>query len=487
MKRSYTQLIFCLLAIGSVNGFSQNLDTLSLDNLFDYASQQSINGKEAKFDRRSADINFSIYKAGLKTQINGTARLPNYAKTSREIVQPDGTVLFQPITNNNSSIGLQALQNISSTGGTVFLESNLQRFDNLESNEKFYNGAPIRLGISQPIFGFNQLKWDKKLEPMKVKEAQKKYQADMEAIKIDATNLFFNLLVANEDLNIAISNKASNQSIFNIAEERYELGSISQNDLMALKLELISATRNKKRAEQAVRSASSQLYTFLGLSYDHQMIVPKTPEVNAEITIQASRALQEALKNRFEIDAMARSLMEAEMDIAATKGNGGLNADLNASIGLARGATNLEDIYSDPKQEQFVTLSLNIPIIDWGQQKNKVALSRAKRDLVQEQIQQERLALETDIKQLIAQFQNLQEELELVKELKTIAQERFEITKSSYILGAISITDLTLAQREKDQAVREYISTLSLFWSNYYALQSISLYDFKKDQKIQWN
>jgi outer membrane protein TolC len=62
--------------------------------------------------------------------------------------------------------------------------------------------------------------------------------------------------------------------------------------------------------------------------------------------------------------------------------------------------------------------------------------------------------------------------------MKQLAQERFEIIKESFVLGAISITDLTLAQREKDQTAREYIFTLSQYWQNYYELKTMTLYDF---------
>lgn len=480
------KFIICLLVCCPILLFGQFEDALSLESLIKMAENRSILGEEAQFDLQSAGFNFSIYKADLKPQITGTASLPNYAKTSSEIEQPDGTIRFQPITNNNSSISIQAVQNISSTGGSIFLASNFQRFDDLESKEKFYNGSPVRLGINQPLFGFNRLKWDKKLEPMRFNEAQKKYNVDMEQIKLEAAALFFNLLIANEDLNIAISNRTSNESIFKIAEDRYELGRISENDLLALQLELISANRNKKRAEQSVRLASSNIYTFLGLDYDGQMITPTIPEADETIAVTTDLALQEARSNRHEINTQQRNLLEAERDIAQIKGEGGLNADLIASIGLARGASNFEDIYRDPRQEQFVMLSLSVPIVDWGRQKNQLALSRAQRDFVAKQIKQDRIELENNVRVVVQQFQNIQEELQLVRDLKKVAQNRFDIIKQSYLLSAISITELTLAQREKDQAVREYISTLTRFWSSYYQLQLMTVYDFKKQEKIKF-
>jgi outer membrane protein TolC len=488
MNNKIQHIIFSysLVFLPLINFAQSAIDTLSLDRLLQMAKQRTINSEAAAFDLQSAEMNFKLFQTNLKPQLNGIARLPNFSRTSSEIVQPDGTIRFQSISNNNSSVGLEMVQSIASTGGAVFLESNLQRFDNFNSNEKFFNGAPVRLGFFQPLFAFNDLKWDKKLEPLRLRIAEKNYEADMEQINLDAAALYFNLLVANEDLNIAISNKAGNQTLFNIAQERYKLGKISNNDLMALRLELVSATRNEQRAKQAVQFASSQLYAFLGLQYTNEMIVPITPEVNQNITVKTQFALEQAMKNRPEIDALHRMLLEADRDIAEARGTGGLRADLTASIGLARGSDQLSDIYNDPKQEQFISLSLNIPIIDWGRQKTRVALSKAQRDFTAKQVEQQQLQFETDVKQIVQRFKNLQEELRLVKELKAIAQERFEITKESYLLSAISLTELTLAQREKDQAVREYISTLGRFWSNYYQLQLITIYDFEKKQKIEY-
>ncbi len=483
----FYSLIFPI-AIGTplISFAQRSIDTLSLDQLIQLAKRQTIDSDAAALDLETAKLNYKLFQTNLKPQVNGIARLPNFSRTSTEIVQPDGTIRFQSISNNNSSVGLELVQNIASTGGAIFMESNLQRFDNFNSDEQFYNGAPIRLGFFQPLFAFNELKWSKKLEPLRLRIAEKNFEADMEQINLDASTLFFNLLIANEDLNIAVSNKASNQTLFDIAQERFKLGKISNNDLMALRLELISATRNEQRAKQAVQFASAELYAFLGINYTDEMIVPITPEVNNDITVDAAFALEQAMKNRPEIDALNQLLLNAERDIAEARGTGGLRADLSASVGLARGSDVLSDIYNDPKQEQFVSLSLNIPIVDWGRQKTRVALTKAQRDFTVKQVEQDRLTFETNVKQIVQRFQNLQEELRLVSELKSIAQERFEITKESYLLSAISLTELTLAQREKDQSVREYISTLGRFWSNYYQLQLITIYDFDKQQKINY-
>jgi outer membrane protein TolC len=68
----------------------------------------------------------------------------------------------------------------------------------------------------------------------------------------------------------------------------------------------------------------------------------------------------------------------------------------------------------------------------------------------------------------------------------TIAQLRYEITKQRYLIGKISITDLNLAQQEKDQNSRGYINALLSFWNAYYTVRRLTLYDFERNEKIKY-
>lgn len=477
-------LVFAIAFFPKLILGQNDLQNLSLEHFLKLAKDNSIAGEAAKVDLQAAQLDNAIFKAGLKPQLSAFANFPNFANTFAEAQQPDGTILFPRINNNNSALGLSLNQAIPLTGGRVFVQSNLQRFDDFTNDKVFYNGTPLRIGFAQPIFGFNTLKWDKKIQPTLLKEAEKKYAADIESINNEAADLFFNLLMAYENLQIASSNKESNETLLKIAEEKYELGIISKNGLLQLKFELASAIKNKKQAEQAVRFASSTIYTFLGKKHLGELITPITPKATTSINADLTIALREGLRNRFEQINYARQQMEADRDVEQAKREGGFQANLSASFGLTRGATKVGDIYADPQQQQFIQLQLSVPIIDWGAQKSRVTLAQAQSDFLRKDIAQNKLQLEANIQQTVDAFSNLQEQLQLNQEMKQLAQERFDIIKESFVLGAISITDLTLAQREKDQTAREYIFTLSQYWQNYYDLRTMTIYDFEKQTAI---
>ena len=44
--------------------------------------------------------------------------------------------------------------------------------------------------------------------------------------------------------------------------------------------------------------------------------------------------------------------------------------------------------------------------------------------------------------------------------------------------GKASVTDLNTARTESDNAVQKYIKDLSSFWTYYYTLRKLTLYDF---------
>lgn len=60
-------------------------------------------------------------------------------------------------------------------------------------------------------------------------------------------------------------------------------------------------------------------------------------------------------------------------------------------------------------------------------------------------------------------------------------QRRSEVARKLYLLGKSTILDLNASISEKDSARRNYISALYNYWSLYYTLRSMTLYDFERN------
>jgi len=178
-------------------------ESITLEMLQEQAATSAIDVLTAQQQLDAAKLEFDAFGASLKPRLDLVANFPNYFRTSSEVTQDDGTVAFREIELNNSFVGLFASQRIASTGGTISLESRLQRTDNFVQDNKFYNGSPLRLTYRQPILAFNALKWDRKLLPMQITINQRTLTAARAGAALEATDRFFDLVSADQERRIA--------------------------------------------------------------------------------------------------------------------------------------------------------------------------------------------------------------------------------------------------------------------------------------------
>lgn len=483
MKKIHLFFLFWLI---SQVGLAQNIEVakrLTLEQVITLALRESIWAKQAAANKENNYWQFRTYKAGYKPQLALDGTLPDFSRTISPVIQPDGTTAFRQVAINNSALNLSLSQGIGLTGGELFVRSQVQRFDDFDRNQKSYNSNPAIIGISQPLFGYNALAWNKKIEPLRYEESLKKYVEDREVISLTATERFFDLLLQQVNAEIAQKNLENNEAIYKIAEEKFRLGKVSRNDLLQLQLSLMNAKVAQAQASLDARNASLKLRTYIGYTGDELLELENPANVPALI-IDEELALAEARKNRKEAITFKRKILQAEQEVAYAKGKSGLNANLFATYGLTNQAESFTDSYLRPIDQQRVRIGFDIPIMDWGKQRATIKTAEINQQLAQYTVEQDAATFEQAVTTQVNQFQMLRERLSLSAQADQIAQERYEITKATYLIGKISITDLNIAALEKDQAKRAYVSSLRDFWTSYYNLRTLTLYDFEKNKPI---
>jgi len=467
---------------------SQRGDTLvlTLQEVVEMAKTKSIASKQANTTKETRYWQYRTFRSDYQPQLSLNGTLPGYSKTFTEVVQPDGTVLFQPIHNNNSSLNLSFSQRIAATGATVFGTTALQRFDDFDRKNTLYNGVPFGIGYSQPIFQFNTLRWDKKIEPLKFEESKQFYIESMEQIAIKASGYFFDLLLAQVNFQIATTNLSNTQNILRIASEKFEIGKISRNEILQLQLEQLKAQKSVGIARRDMEIATLNLRSYTGLQQDGRIIL-SLPGAVISMQVTADKVLAEAYQNRSDAISFARRIAEANRDVAKAKGDNGLNATLTARLGYSKSAAEVYKVYQSPKDQQLVQLSFDIPILDWGRSKSRTKTAQANLQFTRYAVELDKQIFSQEIITQVTLFDMMKDQLQLTASADSIASEKYQIAKDRYVLGNLSITDLSIAFQEKDQAKRDYISALRDFWGAYYQLRYLSLYDFEKNEKIRYN
>ena len=492
----YKFLIFAVALFFTANINAQDNQfgkVYTLKEIVNIARQQSISSKYAETTRENRFWQFQTYRSNYKPQLGLDGTIPAYNRSFSPITQPDGTIDFRPVQNNNSDLNLSIRQPISWTGATVFLNSSLNRFDNFLTNDDLnlvayhqYSGTPLEIGLIQPIFQFNDLRWDKRIEPLRYEESQREYFENLEDLSLNTTRRFFDLMLAQINLEIAQKNVANNDTIFKIAQGRYNLGKIAENELLQLELQLMNSRQQAAQAGLDIETATLRLKTWVGLA-DVTELILFLPEEIPGFNVDEEIALTYAKANRSESISFNRRILEAEAEVARAKGDTGPQADLVARFGLTnRSPENGEigDIYNDPKDQQFVMLGFQIPILDWGRRKARVKTAEANQKMVQYTVDQETITFDEEVLTQVRQFEMLKEQVKITRVADDIAQRRYDITKQRYNIGKISITDMNIALTEKDEAKARYIQSLEAYWTAYFNLRRLTLYDFEKGFQI---
>jgi outer membrane protein len=475
-------IVFLLFASGAM---AEQKDTimLALQEVVALAKEKSIASKQAITTKKTKFWQYQTFRSNYKPQLLLSGILPGYNKTFLEVQQPDGTIQFQSVHNNNSSLDLSFNQSISATGGTIFGTTQLQRFDDFERKNTLYNGVPFGIGYSQPLWQFNALKWDKKIEPLKYQESNQAYIESMEQIAIIANGYFFDLLLAQVNLQIATTNLGNTQKIQAITNEKLAMGKVSKNEILQLQLEELKSQKAVGIAHRDMEIASLNLRSYTGLQQTEPISLT-LPYAGIAMKATADQVLSEAYANRSDAIAFVRRMAEARRDVSKAKGDNGLNAALTAQLGYSKSAINIPNVYKNPQNQQEVMLTFTIPILDWGRSKSRTRTAEANLEFTAYAVEQDKQIFTQEIFTQVTLFDMMQEQLVLTAKADSIASEKYQIASERYVLGNLSITDLSIAFQEKDQAKRDYISALRDFWGAYFQLRFLSLYDFEKKEKI---
>ncbi|MDE6289908.1 MAG: TolC family protein, partial [Muribaculaceae bacterium] len=182
-------LYILLLAFVSGNMYPSESDTVSLtlDGSIQLARQNSPSAQSARNTFLSAYWNYRYYKANYLPSVTLTSS-PYINKEMNKITQSDGTAMFIRQDQFGADLTLKINQNVSLTGGSFFVKSSLNRLDEFQHGTTAYSSQPLTIGYQQSLFGYNSLKWDRKIAPIRYREAKKQYAETLEIISATTCN-----------------------------------------------------------------------------------------------------------------------------------------------------------------------------------------------------------------------------------------------------------------------------------------------------------
>lgn len=483
MKRLYTLYIIALLAAVQP-AFAREPLRLTLQEAVALARTNSVEARQALAQLRSSYWSYRSYRADLLPEVSLNATLPSYRRSYSTYQESSGAYTYVKNDNLQSNAGLSISQNLWFTGGTLTLTSSLDYMKQLTGDrQQRFMTLPVALRLNQPILGTNSMKWRRRIEPLRYAEAKADFLTATEQVTMQTIRLYFNLLLAQENVLTAKQNLQSTEQLLAAGKVKRKMGQISENELMQLELETLKARSTLTSYESSRRNSMYSLRTHLSIEEDVDL-EPAEPEMLSDIQLDYGQVLDKALLNHSHALNLRRRQLQADYNVAQARGNM-RQINLYAQVGYTGTDRRAAEAYSRLASNQQVEVGLSIPILDWGKRKGNLRVAQSDRDVVRSQIRKEEQEFRQDLFVLVEQFNNQREQLAIALASDTLALRRYDSSVQTFMIGRISTLDLNDARQSKDLARQSRISELYYLWYYYYQLRSLTLWDWERDEPLQ--
>lgn len=480
------KLLLFLLLTASIPTYAQTVENITLERAIEIAHMQAPKALMARLTFMSKYWSFRSYKAELLPSLNVEAELGNYNRSLVE-VRNSTTGEISYVANNSLTNSLEVAieQNIALTGGTISLNSDITRLDQFDYDNKIFSTSPVSISYTQPIRGFNTLKWKKETAPREFESAKRTYLESMETITINTATYFFAVIIAESNYQKAVTNSKDTERLYEIAKKRFDIGAITKSELLQLELSLLNSSLAINTSQVSYDVALFNFKSYLGIyDSDRSNIRLLPPTETPNIILDYDRVLELSYENSGHNLSIDLKRIEAKMEVAKARANKGLQIEFSADLGYSKSANTFPTAYKGLKDEEVVGVTLSMPIYDWGLSKGQVKMAEAELELVLSEIAQEEQEFIQDIRIKVMEFNNQSTQCKISEKAKAIADERYEITKKRFENGSTTVTELNNAQEQKDNAEQQYVTQLRAYWQNYFEVQKSALYDFINKKNI---
>lgn len=459
--------------------------TLTLEKTIELANDSSLMAFRYRNMYLANYWQYVSFKANRLPSLSLTATPAKYYRYMTQRYDSEQNIdIFRQQQMFSASAGLEVTQNFDLLGGSFYLETDIEYMRNFGQNKYTqYSSVPVRIGYRQNLLGFNAFKWERKIEPLRYEKAKKELLYNMESVSEQAVSYFFALALAQAEYRLAEENVASCDTLYVIGERRFKIAAISRADLLTLELDKVNARNTLENCRIALKRASFSLASFLGMDKNTEIEL-KMPGRPLATAIPLDVALAMAKENNPTLLGHRQTILEGERELNRAKVESRFNASVNASVGFNQVADDFSGAYRSPLRQDLVSVSISVPLIDWGVRKGKVNMARNNLNVSRIAARQDELSVEEDIIMTVSDYEVRQRLIASASEALDLAETAYTQTRQRFIIGKADINSITLSLNRRQEAAKNYIAALQNYWLSHYKIRRLTLHDFELNMPL---
>ena len=477
-------LIFLLVNLVSTSVSAQQ--GLTLEQALSVAESNSPTVQKTRLSLIRSQENLNAQNAALKSK---------FALSVDPITYSQNRAFQSSLSSYNTTKALQSsgsftvVQPFLPTDATITLSDNLSYTNNLY-NELFPNSKgelfnnDLSIQLNQPLFTYNRTKQNLKTLQLQLENAQLNYAVQLLATEKNVTQSFYAVYQAQQSLDI--SNQAYQNMVktYEITKNKAAAGISAQSEMFQAELNLATTKSDFENKQVAFENAKDAFKNQIGMSlYDDIVVIPNI-SVDTTAKIDIAFAIDEGLANRMELRERQITIESSLLDLVTVKAQNEFHGNLGLAFGYNGNNKNLQDIYKNPKNNENVALSFQIPIYDWGQEKSRIKAQEAiiESNKVDLGVQQNDIIL--TIRQSYRSLKNLINQIQIAQQSVKNAQLTYDLNLQKYKNGDLTGMDLSIYQNQLSQNKLNYTNSLISYKLELLNLKILTLYDFEKKEPV---
>jgi outer membrane protein len=473
--------IIILLISNVLVSFSQQ--GLTLEQSLSIAESNSPTMKKTRLNLIRNQENLNAQNASLKS---------NFSLTLNPIGYTQNREFNDLISKWNTRKTTESFGNFTISQPIVLTDARISltnRFGYYDSYSE-YTGTTTKgfsnnlsLNLDQPLFTYNRTKLQLKQLQLALENSQLSYAMQLLALEKSVTQAFYYVYQQQQSLDIANQAYQNMQKSYEVSKNKVDAGISPREEMFQAELNLATTKSDFENKQVTLENAKDDFKLLIGMSlYDDLLVLPNiaVDTVNVDISF----AIDNGLAKRMELRQRKIDIETSEFDLIQTKSLNEFKGSLGLSLGLFGDNEKFKDVYANPTDNETVSLSLTIPLWDWGEKKSRIKATEASIETANITYLEEQNDIILGIRKVYRNLINLQNQIGISRQSVINAQLTYDLNLEKYKNGDLTGMDLNIYQNQLSEKQLAYTNSLISYKLELLNLKIQTLYDFEKKEAV---
>ncbi len=456
---------------------------LTLEQSLGIAETNSPSMKITKLGLIRSQENLNAQNAALKS---------NFSLTINPIEYSRNRTFIDLISQWNSMQTTQSYGLFTISQPVVFTDARISlvnRFGYRDSYSEYTNSTTkgfsndLSLMIDQPLFTYNRTKLQLKELELALENSKISYAIQLLSLERNVAQAFYYVYQQQQSLEFSSQAYQNMQKSYEVIRNKVDAGISARDEMFQAELNLATTRSDFENKQVSLENAKDEFKLLIGMSlYDDIIVLPNITVDTVKIDI--GFAIDQGLANRMEIRQRAIQVENSQFDLIQTKALNEFKGSLGLAVGLFGDNEKFGNVYSSPTDNEEVSLSLTIPLWDWGERKSRIKASQASIESANVSLEDEKNNIVIGIRKVYRNLLNLENQIGIARQNVTNAQLTYDLNLEKYKNGDLTGMDLNIYQNQLSEKQLSYTNSLISYKLELLNLKIQTLYDFEKKQQV---